>query len=101
METRMPRFYFDLVSANGAVTDPDVDGGEFPSLDAAKKDAELGFADMVSEAITEGRALDFAAIDLRDEDHRLIETLRFDDKGKLVPAPASPARAHDDAAGVA
>jgi hypothetical protein len=80
----MPRFYFDLISTSGATLIADQEGGEFPDLEAALKDAEQGFAELLTEAVLEHRPVDFAAIDVRDEARHLITTLRFDGKGKRV-----------------
>jgi hypothetical protein len=84
MNGYMPHFYFELVSKSGATMDPDESGADFPSVEAAIQDAEKGYADLLAEALTEGRPVEFAAIDVRDGNRHLVETLRFDDHGARI-----------------
>ncbi len=80
----MPRFFFDLLSDSGEVIERDQNGGEFPDLERAVKDAEAGLGDMVSEAIVGGEEVVFAAIVIRDAENRTVEILRLDADGKTV-----------------
>lgn len=62
----------------------DEEGAEFPDLYAAIADAEQGFAEVLSDAPPKVRALDFVAVNIRDERRNLLTTLRFDASGKRV-----------------
>jgi hypothetical protein len=85
----MPRFYFELIGKSGATMTPDDEGAEFPDLEAAIADADQGCAEMLAEAVLEGRSADFAAIDIRDEKRKLLTTLRFDETGKRLDAEST------------
>jgi len=80
----MPRFFFDLISTSGTTLVGDENGAEFADLDMAIQDAERGFADLVAEAMLEKKPINFAAIDVRDQNGRVLETLRFDEVGQRV-----------------
>lgn len=80
----MPRFYFDLIAKSGETLLVDENGAEFVDLNAAIQDAERGFSDLLAEALLEKKPINFAAIDVRDEARRILETLRFDELGQRL-----------------
>jgi hypothetical protein len=70
----MPRFFFDIRCADGTVI-RDEAGGDFKNLDAARSDAQRGLADIIAEEIIEREPLNVVAIDIRDEDDRVVSSI--------------------------
>jgi uncharacterized protein DUF6894 len=62
---RMPRYYFDLCDDTGLY--PDEEGLELASIDAARQEAALTLADMLREAVHDGRALRQMSVEVRND----------------------------------
>ena len=63
----MPRFYFD--HREGDRFYPDTDGGEFPTIEAARIEATKGLADAAKDALP-GAVRCEIAIEVSDENHK-------------------------------
>jgi hypothetical protein len=77
-------FYFNLIAKTGEVMAPDEQGADFCDLHTAIADAESGFRELLIEALDEGRPVDFSAINILDQQGRLLLTLRFDERGRRI-----------------
>ncbi len=60
----MPHYFFHMRTTEGVEQDPE--GITFPSLEDARKDAEAGLVDMVSDEMASGRGLQLRGIDITD-----------------------------------
>ena len=60
----MPHYYFHMRTTEGVEQDPE--GIKFPSLEDARKDAEAGLVDMVSDEMATGRGPHIRGIDITD-----------------------------------
>ena len=72
----MPRFFFDYRDGRGGL-ERDDDGVEFPSLEAAYKDATQAARDMHAEAQCEGQNAIDHAFEIRDKSGRMLLVLPF------------------------
>jgi hypothetical protein len=78
----MPRFFFHL---HDDVDLPDPDGSELPDLAAARERANAAALDVICGVLKAERRLTLHhRIDIEDEHHRVVETVRFGDLVAIV-----------------
>ena len=84
----MPRFYFDI-HENG-VADRDDDGFDLQDISVAREQAILAIKDSVADKVTESALIDLstAYVEIRDDEGRVVETVRYRDAlGMSWPPP--------------
>ena len=80
----MPIFYSHIQSDGIYMTDPE--GGEYPSLDAARQDAVLSARHIIGEAMKSGAPLRFAlkrTFEITDEDGQQVAVLPFAEAAEI------------------
>lgn len=77
----MPRYFFNIRTDNG--THFDEEGISLASVKHAVEEARLAAREMVAEAVLRDEAIDGTAIDVFDEHHVLVETVRLSSMLKI------------------
>ena len=73
----MPRFFFNICDDDGSV--PDTEGMDCPDIAAAKKEAEESARDLLVHDIRSHQEIDHRRVEVRDEQGKLIATVRLRD----------------------
>jgi hypothetical protein len=73
----MPRYFLHLYEGN--VLTEDVDGTEFPDLDCAIREAELGARDSIAAMMSGGESVDDQRVEIVDEWGHWSATVNFAD----------------------
>ncbi len=73
----MPRFHFHVRDGDSLLED--LEGAEFPDLDAARADAVAASRDVLAERIKAGLPLGGLQFEIRDEAGRLVATVPIRD----------------------
>lgn len=71
----MPRYFLHIREHHEFIEDPD--GADYPDLDAARAEAVHGARDILVEKLRRGDPLDGAAIEITDENGKVVETVPF------------------------
>lgn len=71
----MPRYYFNIRSSTGLISDPD--GSDLPDLAAAVSEAKLAAQDLLAELLRDGAVLDGQVFEITDADGHVLERLPF------------------------
>ena len=69
----MPRFHFHVRDSDGLFED--LEGAEFPYLEAARADTVTAAREILAERIKAGQLLDGLRFEIRDEAGRLVATV--------------------------
>jgi hypothetical protein len=71
----MPRYFFNIRSADGVLRDPD--GTELPDLDAARVEAEHSARDLLANILRQGGELNGQVFEIADDRGKVLERLPF------------------------
>lgn len=71
----MPRYYFNIKTANGLIRDPD--GSDLPDLAAARLEAEKSARDLLADLLRDGAVLDGQTFEITDIGGAVLETVSF------------------------
>lgn len=71
----MPKFFFNVMTANGRIDDPE--GTELDNLAQARTEAIADARELMSTAMSEGRTIFGRSIDICDEAGTVLMTLPF------------------------
>ena len=85
----MPLFYFDV--REGARFTPDEEGLEFDSLDTAEREAAVAAAEIGRDRLPKGDSREIT-IEVRDEHHRRVLTVKVSLEVDRVEPPPPPGR---------
>jgi hypothetical protein len=69
----MPLFYLHVLSTDGM--GEDLEGADFPDLDAAKDEAREGIRALVADALFSGTELRVRSVEIRDETGKMLESV--------------------------
>lgn len=73
----MPRFFFHV--RDGADLSQDIEGQEFPDVEAARREAVSTNREMLGERILHGGAINHRQIEIANENGQIVEVVRAAD----------------------